>query len=305
MISPIDFFQNYTYTMVFSGTVIIGLISGLLGTFLYLRKQSLMSDVIAHSAFPGTLTAFLAAVFLGLNGRNTLTLVVGATVFGLLASALSHFITARSKIAIDAAMAIILSLFFALGILLLRIITNGPFPGKGGIQDYLFGNASVITLEDLFTNAGVALLALIITVLFWKEFALYSFDPAQAHIQGFSRTRVETVMFIVFVLAIVIGVKAVGFVLMVACVITPPAIARQWCASLPGVGILASVVGAISCGFGSYLSIALGNVPTGPCIVLVLFTILIFSLLFSPSRSLLTRALTRRGARAQLRGMQL
>ena len=298
----IEFFGNHTFRMVFFGTSVIGLVAGALGAFAYLRKQSLISDVIAHSALPGALLAFLAAVVvLGVNGRNMLGLIVGAVATGTLAALFANSIAARTKIRIDTAMAISLTVFFGAGMLLLRVISNGPFPGKGGIADYLFGNASVVTIADLVTSTAVGALALLLMLVFWKEFTLRTFDPVLSTVLGFRARVIDTLMFTTIVIAIVIGVKAVGVVLMIAFVVTPPAAARQWTSTLPGMVALSGVFGGIGSGFGAYLSIMLGNIPSGPVIVLVLFVIFLVSLLASPRRSVITTTLHRARAREALR----
>ena len=302
MVDPIEFFGNHTFRMVFFGTTVIGLVAGALGSFAYLRKQSLISDVIAHSALPGALLAFLTAVVvLGVSGRNMLGQIVGAVTTGTLAALFANSIAARTKIRIDTAMAISLTVFFGAGMIVLRIIANGPFPGKGGIEDYLFGNASVITIADLATSTAVGALALILMLVFWKEFTLRTFDPVHSTVLGFRASVIDTLMFTTIVIAIVIGVKAVGVVLMIAFVVTPPAAARQWTSTLPGMVALSGAFGAIGSGVGAYLSIAVGNIPTGPVIVLTLFVIFLVSLLASPRRSVITTTLRRARARESLR----
>ncbi|MDK7741319.1 metal ABC transporter permease [Helcobacillus massiliensis] len=300
--SLIEFFDNHTYRMVFFGTMTIGLVAGALGSFAYLRKQSLISDVSSHAALPGTLLAFLTAVVvLGVDGRNMIGLIIGAVVVGTIAVLFANGVTRTSKIHIDTAMAVALTIFFGAGMLLMRIIANGVFPGKGGIQDYLFGNASVITIADLTTSIIVGSLALVLMLVFWKEFALLTFDPDHSTVLGFRARTIDMLMFTTIVIATVIGVKAVGLVLMVAFVVTPPAAARQWTRTLPGMVALSAVFGALGSGVGAYLSIVLGKVPTGPLIVLTLFAIFLFSLLFSPRRSIITRIVTRARARSALK----
>lgn len=300
--SLIEFFGNHTSRMVFFGTMTIGLVAGALGSFAYLRKQSLISDVISHAALPGTLLAFLTAVVvLGVDGRNMIGLIIGAVVVGTIAVLFANGVTRASKIRIDTAMAVALTIFFGAGMLLMRIIANGVFPGKGGIQDYLFGNASVITIADLTTSIIVGSLALVLMLVFWKEFALRTFDPDHSTVLGFRARTIDMLMFTTIVIATVIGVKAVGLVLMVAFVVTPPAAARQWTRTLPGMVALSAVFGALGSGIGAYLSIVLGKVPTGPLIVLTLFAIFLFSLLFSPRRSIITRIVTRARARSALK----
>lgn len=296
--TPVEFFGNHTFRMVFFGTSIIGLVSGALGAFAYLRKQSLISDVVSHAALPGTLGAFLITVVVfGGDGRNMLGLILGAVVLGTVAVLAANYIARASKIRIDTAMAVVLAVFFGAGMLLMRIISNGAYPGKGGIQDYLFGNASVITYADLITSIVVGAVALALMIVFWKEFALRTFDPDHSTVLGFNARVIDILMFTTIVIATVIGVKAVGLVLMVAFVVTPPAAARQWTRTLPGMVALSGVIGAVGSGTGAYLSILMGKVPTGPLIVLTLFAIFVVSVLFAPGRSVLTRVLVR--ARAQ------
>lgn len=300
--SPQEFLDVHTYRMVLFGTMTIGLFSGALGSFAYLRKQSLISDVIAHSALPGTLLAFLTAVLvLGTNGRHMIGLVIGAVVTGTIAVLFANGVAATSKIRIDTAMAVALTIFFGGGMLLMRVVTNAGIRGNGGVQDYLFGNASVITIADITTNIAVGTVAVVLMVVFWKEFALRSFDANHSTVLGFRARTIDTLMFTTIVIATVIGVKAVGVVLMVAFVVTPPAAARQWTCSLPSMVALAAAIGALGSGLGAYLSIAIGGVPAGPVIVLVLFAVFLVSILASPRRSLVTRALARRRAQTELK----
>ncbi|MEL6508296.1 MAG: metal ABC transporter permease [Pseudomonadota bacterium] len=302
MMDPIEFFGNHTFRMVFLGTSVIGLVAGALGSFAYLRKQSLISDVVAHSALPGALLAFLAAVLvLEVNGRNMLGLLVGAIITGTLSALFANTIASRTKIRIDTAMAISLTMFFGGGMILLRIISQGQFPGKGGIDEYLFGNASVITIADLTTIIAVGALALILMVVFWKEFALRTFDPDFSTLLGFRARAIDTLMFTTIVIAIVIGVKAVGVVLMIAFVVTPPAAARQWTNTLPSMVALSGVFGAVGSAFGAYISVSIGSVPTGPVIVLTLFLIFLISLFAAPRRSIIATVLRQARARETLR----
>ncbi|SER64585.1 metal ABC transporter permease [Corynebacterium cystitidis] len=279
-----EFFTNYTYTMVFVGTTAIGLVAGALGVFAYLRKQSLIADVISHSALPGTLLAFLFMSAIGLQGRTMGGLIIGAVVVGVLATAAVNWIERNSIIALDTSMAVVLTGFFGAGMLLMQYIDRRPIPGKAGVQDYLFGNASTLTRNDITVSLVVGALALAIMLLFWKEFTAASFDPEQSQLQGFSRSVVDTLMFTTLVIATVIGLKAVGLVLMVAFVITPAAAARQFSRSVRTMVLLAALIGASASAAGSYLSISFGPLPTGPVIAVVLAVILLLAIVFSPRK---------------------
>lgn len=303
--NPTEFFANHTFTMVFIGTTIIGVVAGTLGCFAYLRRQSLISDVISHSALPGTLLAFLTLSALGLYARNMLALIIGAVIIGTLAVLLTNWIPRISKIKTDTAMAVVLSAMFGLGMLLMQYIQNNPIPDKGGIQDYLFGNAATITRGDLTVSLITGGLALAVVVLLWKEFALTTFDREHAAVLGFDNRLIDAAMFAAIAVATVIGVKAIGLVLMVAFVVTPPAAARQWTTTLPGMVVLSGVIGGVGSAVGTYLSIAFGPLPTGPVIAVTLFAIFLFSLLAAPERSLIVRAVRRRRAIAELKAVSL
>lgn len=300
--SPHDFFADHTFRMVFWGTATIGLVAGALGSFAYLRKQSLVSDVISHAALPGTLVAFLVgAAIPAIGGRNMMGLIAGTILAGAAAAWYANTVSATSKIRIDTAMAVTLTVFFGAGMVLMRVIANRPFPGKGGIQDYLFGNASVITRADLAASLAIGFAALAPMLLLWKEYQIRTFDPVHSSVLGFRAALIDGIMFTSIVVATVIGVKAVGLVLMVAFVVTPPAAARQWTRTLPTMVALSAVIGAAGSGIGAYASIALGRVPTGPLIVLTLFAVFLVSVLFAPRRSIVTRAVERARGRRRLK----
>lgn len=303
--NPVDFFADHTFSMVFWGTTIIGVGAGALGSFAYLRRQSLISDVISHSALPGTLIAFLALSSLGLHGRDMLGLIVGAVIVGVFAVALTNWIPRISQIKTDTAMAVVLSSFFGLGMLLMRYVQNNPLPDKGGIQDYLFGNASTLTRADLTVSLITGGTALAVMLLLWKEFALSTFDRDHAAVMGFNNRITDAAMFAAIAVATVIGVKAIGLVLMVAFVVTPPAAARQWTSRLPGMVAVSGLIGGLGSAIGTWLSIVFGPLPTGPVIAVVLFAVFLFSLVAAPGRSVIVRALRRRRALAELRADEL
>ena len=275
-----EFFSNHTYLMVFIGVTTIGLVSGSLGTFAYLRKQSLISDVISHAALPGTLLAFLA-----LSSRNMFGLIMGAILIGIAAVLAVQWFHRRSTVSLDTSMAVVLTGFFGAGMLVMQYIDRHPIPNKGGVGDYLFGNASTLAREDITVSLLVGGIALLIMLVFWKEFVASSFDPEHTALAGFSRRITDILLFSTLVISTVIGLKAVGLVLMVAFVITPAAAARQFSRSVPTMVLLAGLIGAAASAFGAYVSIAFGPLPTGPVIVVALAVILLVVLAARKVRS--------------------
>lgn len=296
-----ELLTDHTYRTVIVGTAAIGLVSGALGVLPYLRRQSLLSDVIAHAALPGTLLAFLVGGALLSDGRNMVALMVGAVVVGVLAVGTAQLITRVSRLRIDTAMAVSLTTFFGAGMLLLRVISDSALPGKGGIQDYLFGDASSITTADLTASLVAGCVALALVGIVWRPAVAHAFDPGFARALGLGGRAVDAVVFTALVIAVVIGVKAVGLVLMVAFVITPPAAARQWTRSPGAMLVLSGLIGGAGAAGGAALGIVVGDVPTGPLIVLTLFAVFVASLLAAPRRSVVRRGIRRIRARRALR----
>ncbi|RRD45209.1 metal ABC transporter permease [Tessaracoccus sp. OH4464_COT-324] len=299
--NPIEFFSDHTFRMVFLGTSLIGLIAGSLGSFAYLRKQSLISDVVSHAALPGVLGAFWVAVAFFGDGRNMAALMVGAIVAGVAAMWCADIIARRTKLGSDAAMAIVLSTFFGLGLIIMQFGTRSGQSGQGGVHSYLFGNASTLTVSDLLTAAVVGVLGLVVLLVFGPALSARTFDPKFTEVRGLPVKLLDSIIFVLIVVATVVGLKAVGLVLMVAFVVTPPAAARQWVRTVPGLFVVSGLLGALASGAGAYLSITLGKVPTGPLIVVLLFGVLVLSLVCAPRRSVVVRAINRARLRRKLR----
>lgn len=281
--NPLLLFQDYTFAQTLTGTLIVGVCAGALGPLVYLRRQSLLADAISHSSLPGLLTAFVVATWLGFNGRNSWLLVTGAVLSGLIAVTAINYLPRIAPIRQDAAMAAVLTTFFSLGMLGMQYIARTPLPGKGGIQDFLLGNASTLTRLDILSAlvmGGVGLL-LLSSVHNWQAAAV--FDVSFARAQGVQLHILSALTFLVLTVVTVNGVKVVGVVLMVAVVISPAAAARQWVTRLPAFIAVSALLGGISAAVGSYLSI-LYSLPTGPVIVVVQAGIVSFALATSPRR---------------------
>lgn len=298
---PVSFLSVHSYRMITLGTFLIGLICGALGTYLYLRKQALLSDVIGHSSTLGVMGAFyLSVAVFGLDGRALLVLVIGSVLAAITAVLLSDWVARTTPLGNDATMAIMLALFYGGGLMLMRIILSGSFRGKGRINSALLGSATSITVSDIKTIVILGCLCLGMVLLLHKEYSLYCFDATYAHTLGFRSTILSPLLLSPAVLAVVLGVKAVGLILMVAFAIVPPAAARQWTNRMGPMVVVSSLIGGFSAAFGTWLSVSIGKVPTGPLIVLVLTAVLLASLCLSPSRSLVLLGWRRRQKRREL-----
>lgn len=277
--SIIEFLSTFGYRRIVMGTAMIGLVSGAMGAFLYLRRQSLLSGVIGHSATPGVMGAFvLVSVLLPqADARSMPVVVVGALITGLASALLANRIAATTRIGIDATMAVMFSLFLGGGLLILQVIQNSTLPDKGGIEEFMFGNATRLSNLDVTTIFAVAVLVLALLALLWRPFSLMTFDVVFSRSVGLPLRWLSPLLFGLIVLAMVIGIKAVGLILMIAFAVFPPAAARQFTTTLRQMTIASAVIGAVCGVVGSYISIAVGDIPTGPTIVVVLGVAVVIS----------------------------
>ena len=286
---------DFTLRNVMLGAALLGLSSGVLGSFALLRQQSLLGDALSHAALPGVCLGFLVA-----GTREPLPIFLGALASGALAAGLTLLLTSRSRLKTDAALGISLSLFFAVGLVLLTLIQRQAGSGQAGLEAFLFGQAAAIVPSDVRLMAVVAGTALLVVALFWKEFKLLSFDPQFGASLGFPQVGLELLLTSILAFAIVIGLQLVGVVLMAAMIIAPAAAARQWSDSLGQMVSLAALFGALAGVAGAVVSSSGRGLATGPLIVIAASLIALFSLLFAPERGLVAGAYRARTARRTL-----
>lgn len=277
-----DLLFNYTLRTVAMGTAVIGIISGALGCFAVLRKQSLLGDAISHAALPGVVIAFLFT-----RSRAPLGLLIGALITGWLATIIVLIIIRYTRLKEDSALGIVLSVFFGVGIVLLTFTQRLSDARQAGLDRFLFGQAAALLQEEVLLMAIIGVFALATLALFWKEFKLISFDPDYAASLGLPVRLLEVMLTTQLVIAVVIGLQAVGVILMSAMVVAPAAAARQWSDRLGIMTLLASFFGALSGISGAVISATRPGLSTGPIIVLVISLITLLSLLFAPNRGLI------------------
>src|SRR5688572_2756424 len=263
-----DLFFDYTLRTVALGAAILGIVSGMLGSFAVLRRQSLLGDAISHAALPGIVLAFLIT-----RDREPVVLMLGALIAGWLATLFMLNITRNTRIKDDSALGIVLSVFFGFGLMLLTFTQKLPDATQAGLDKFLFGQAATLLQSDVITMAVIGALALGLLVIFWKEFKLITFDPEYAGSLGFPVRVLDVLLTTLLVIAIVIGLQTVGVVLMSAMVVAPAAAARQWTDKLKFMVILGGFFGAIAGVSGTLISGSAAKIPTGPVIVLCMSVI--------------------------------
>ncbi|MDE0082726.1 MAG: metal ABC transporter permease [Gammaproteobacteria bacterium] len=275
---------DYTIRTVSIGSAALGAVAGALGCFALLRRQSLLGDAISHAALPGIVLAFLLT-----GSRAMPVLVLGAALAGWLGTLVVLGIVRNSRISEDAALGIVLSVFFGFGLVVLTLAQRRPTAAQAGLETFLFGQAATLLEGDVALIVVVGTAAVLVLALLWKEFKLLTFDREFAVSIGLSATRLDLLLTGLLVAAIVLGLQAVGVVLMSALIVAPAAAARQWTNSLSVMVALAGVLGAIAGAGGALLSSFASGIPTGPTIVLIATGAVGFSLLAAPERGLASR----------------
>lgn len=286
---------DYTLRNVVLGSATLGIVGGVLGCFATLRRQSLLGDTLAHAALPGVCIAFMIT-----GTRESLPLMVGAGLSGLVGTLIFLGIIRGSRIKEDAALGIVLSTGFGLGILLLTRIQHSGQAGQSGLDRFLFGQAASLVQSDVITMAILGGVALLVVALLFKEFKLISFDFDFAASIGYPTTLLTITLTALIIVAVVIGLQAVGVILVVAILIAPASAARQWTDQLSTMLVLAGLFGAVSGVVGAILSSQISRLPTGPTVVLVATTITLISLLVAPRRGLVWGAIRRWQHRRQV-----
>lgn len=276
-------------------TLLLGLASGVIGCFSYWKRQSLMSDALSHAALPGVVAGFAL-----LGSKQLPVMLLGAAVSALLGAGLIQWIRTSSRIKEDTAMGIVLSVFFGLGIMLLTFVNRMPGGNQAGLDSFIFGQAASMVRQDVYMMSAIAVLVLLVALIGFKEWKLFLFDPAFASGLGLSGRWMNRLYISVLVLVIVVGIQAVGVVLMAALLIIPSVSARYWTQSFAGMMILSAGFGAVSGASGTLLSAYGNGWPTGPFIVIsaaVLFTV---SLFFGIRKGLFIQYLQQRSEKSKL-----
>mgnify|MGYP000020446149 FL=1 len=211
-------FTDYTLRTITLGTAVLGAVTGMLGSFAVLRKQSLLGDAISHAALPGIAIAFLIT-----GAKDSNILLLGALVSGLIGTFWIRGIISKTHLKSDTALGLILSLFFGFGMLLLTFIQKQPNANQAGLDKYLFGQAATLLERDVWMMTIVTGICLFVLLLFWKEFKILLFDADYTKTLGFNTKFIDILITTFIVLAIVLGLQTVGVVLMSAMLLAPAA----------------------------------------------------------------------------------
>lgn len=251
-------------------SILVGVMSGVIGSFIILRGLSLMGDAISHAVLPGVAVAYM----LGIN------LLLGASIFGIIAAMLIGYVASHSKLKNDTAIGIVFSAFYALGFVLISLAES-----SSNLHHILFGNVLAVSDRDLITTTCVLIAVILFIVIFYKELLITSFDETFARTYGLRTQMVHYALMLMLTLVTVSSLQTVGIILVVAMLITPAATAFLWTNKLHWMLVDSAIFGALASLIGLFLSYTL-NWSSGPAIVLVAAFIFGVSFIFSPKQGL-------------------
>ncbi len=284
---------GYNTIVVMIGVSLLGVAAGAIGAFALLRKRAMMSDVLSHATLPGIGVAFLVAAALGANGRSLPVLLAGATIAAIVAALTVQWLSRSARLPEDAAMGAVLSVFFGFGAVLLSYIQTLRTGAEGGLSHFILGQTAAMSEQDALVIGVVAAGVILSIVLLGKEFRIVCFDPEFGAVQGWPIARIDLMLMALVVIVAVIGLQAVGMLLIVALMIVPAAAARQLTHNLWVMVALSALMGGVSAWIGAALSATFPRAPAGGLIVLVAGGVFLLSLLVSVWRNRLRRSSAR------------
>ncbi|QIL45689.1 metal ABC transporter permease [Vagococcus coleopterorum] len=258
-----EFLQNALITC-----VVVGLTSGVVGSFIVLRGMSLMGDAISHAVLPGVAISYM----LGIN------YIIGATVFGIATAGLIGVIGQKSKLKNDAAIGIVFSSFFALGVILISFAQSST-----DLYHILFGNVLAVRQSDIMLTLGVAVIVLSFIAIFYKELLVSSFDPVMAEAYGLNTKLIHYGLMFGLTLVAVTALQTIGTILVVALLITPASTAYLLTNKLSHMIWVSSIISVISSVVGLFFSYSF-NLASGAAIVMTAAFFFILAFIFSPKQ---------------------
>lgn len=283
------FLEDYNTRIVMLGTVLLGIAAGLIGIFMLLRRRALMGDALSHATLPGITLAFMLATVIGLDGKSLPLLLAGAAVTGLIGVLLVLGLRHTTRIKEDSAMGVVLSVFFGIGIALLGVAQRMEQGHSAGLESFIYGKTASMIASDAALIALVATISIALSVILYKELRLLCFDQSYATTQGYPVIWLDVLLMSVVTIVTVIGLQAVGLVLVIALLVIPAAAARFWTHRLWKLLLVSAGAGGLSCYFGTALSAMAPDLPSGAMIVLTAAMVFVLSMCFGPAGGLIHR----------------
>ena len=286
--------EDYNTRVVVAGASLLGAAAGLVGSFMLLRRRALMGDALSHATWPGIVLAYVVLVVCGVEKEHQLPfLMLGGLLSGCAGVATVLFIRKFTRLKEDTALGVVLSVYFGLGVALWGIVQKMPEGHAAGLETFIYGKAASMNFTDVAWIVGVALTALLFSIAVFKELKLLCFDDGYAGSRGMPVLALDLALMAIVVAVCIVGLQAVGLILMIALLVIPAAAARFWARNLTSLLWISSLIGLASGWFGTLSSGLLPGLPSGAMIVLVCSLVFLFSMAFGASRGVVVRAVRR------------
>ncbi|WLV24075.1 metal ABC transporter permease [Aciduricibacillus chroicocephali] len=266
----------------FATSVMVGIISGVIGCFIVLRGLALMGDAISHAVLPGVAISYMLSI----------NFFYGAVATGLLTAFGIGLISQNSRIKSDSSIGIVFSAFLAAGIILITLAHSTT-----NLMVILFGNVLAVRTSDMWITLIIGTIVLLAVILFYKELLISSFDPTMAAAYGLKTKLIHYALMFLLTLVTVASMQTVGVILVVSMLITPASTAYLLTNRLSIMIALAAMFGALSAVIGLYFSFKF-DLPSGPVIALATTSFFALAFLFSPKQGIVFRKLRSRKSAA-------
>jgi manganese/iron transport system permease protein len=255
--------------------LVLGALAGAVGVFVVLRRLAFVGDALTHTVFPGVVIAHLL-------GQS---LLAGALAFGVLSAVLLTVLGRHRRVGADAALAILLTSFFSVGVVLVSR-TRGF---TSDLTVFLFGRVLAVDRTDLAQTLAVAAVVAVALVALRKELVLRAFDPDGAAAMGYRTGTLDLVLNLLIALVVVAAVEAVGTVLVIALMVVPAAAARLLADRVATMTVLACLLGATGGWLGLVVSYEVSvdhgvRLAAGATIVVVLVGLFLLAAAVAPLR---------------------
>jgi ABC-type Mn2+/Zn2+ transport system permease subunit len=243
---------------------VVGVLCGVVGCYVVMRGMALMADSLAHGVLPGVAIAFAITAGSAGGEPDEAALWLGALAAGLVTAAGTNLVIRRSRVREETAAGVVFVFMLALGV----VIASRVEGYSVDLTSFLFGDVLGVTGGEVAVSAALSLAVLALVALLYRPFLMISFDPQRAAALGMPVERLHLVMLVIVTLAVVIGFRVVGALLVLGLLIAPPATAALLTKRLPAMMALAAGLAALSAPLGLLLSWHL-DLAAGASIVLV------------------------------------
>ena len=285
--------QDYNTRVVVLGTMLLGCAGGMVGSFTLLRRRALMADALSHATAPGIGLAFIVATTLGLDGKSLPVLLSGATLSGLVGVGVILVLRNTTRLKEDTVLGAVLSVFFGAGVALLSLSQQMEKGHAAGLESFIYGKTASMGIQDTMLISVAALICIAACLLFFKELKLLCFDQGFAESAGFPVVRLDLLLMAMVVTVTIVGLQAVGLILMIALFVIPAAAARFWTEKMWTMFLISGILGALGGMLGAGASALFAKLPSGAMIVLVCTGFFLISMVFGSARGVLIRWLRR------------